>query len=883
MGMLTSAATDGTERALSRALAVALRSSGLSLCSYDERPPLDLRCPDLALLEELALAGHASTNDVVLDVAGRAAVDPASLFAFVGELQARGLLAHGEASPTAEAGSTSAFVDPLGPTGDGTRLRALTPFVFRLTQNGFELLDHDGLTIVRLGAVELAAASEFRVASTGAAALERHRVAAGPLALEDAPFAALVDKLRAAGVVADASAHEAEGREIRDARLIYGYFLRLGREVDAACETHEAAERAREQATGTARVRVVPIDDRGNPIPLALGMLLAHAKGYKGGLLEEHYQFVPQWLTRAERLPKIASRPGIFLFSNYIWSHGQNLAHSEELKRLSPSSLMIHGGPDAPKYEGDVQAYFRANPSVDIAVHGEGEATLAELLEALIGAVGDGPTDLSCLQTVAGLSYRDGDGVVRTAKRDRLVDLDEIPSPFLAGLFDVHADAGTSMAIVETNRGCPYGCTFCDWGSATLSRIRKFDLERIYGELEWCARRHIPRLFLADANFGIMERDVEIAEKIAELKAIYGFPTLVSTNYAKNTTKHLKQIVQTFVDADILIQGLLSLQSMDAETLKTVKRSNIKTAKYDELAHEFRQADLPLFVDLMLGLPGATQASFRGDLQGCIDREVTAKIYPTELLVNSPMNEPEYRENNRIETSAPLGALVATSRNADGSTKRALVVATASFTRADYDEMLDLRRVFIVADNFGVLRQVSRFVRQELGLTEIELYERLRLDARAHPDRWPALAFTFRVMPFLGTPPVSWRLLVDETRAYVTKVLTLPDDDALDTVLLVQHALLPSRGRQFPVTLELAHDYAAWHRAMVEVKDAGFVDWEGRVPRLRDLPPGRFTVDDPHDVCGRALGVEIDENLHGSWELASPVARAVSHEHMWDA
>ena len=71
---------------------------------------------------------------------------------------------------------------------------------------------------------------------------------------------------------------------------------------------------------------------------------------------------------------------------------------------------------------------------------------------------------------------------------------------------------------------------------------------------------------------------------------------------------------------------------MDETTLKTIRRSNIKLEKYDELSREFRAAELPLFVDLMIGLPGRPQASFRDDLQGCIDREVTAKIYPTELL-----------------------------------------------------------------------------------------------------------------------------------------------------------------------------------------------------------------------------------------------------------
>jgi hypothetical protein len=878
--MVTFAATDGTEERASRALFFVLRASGLSLSSYDELPPLDPSLPELLLLLELEREPGRSVEEVVSATAARAAVPSSRLSDVVEVLRVRGLLPQrrGErrAGPPPDVATR--------PTGDtGAPLRALTPFVFQLTADGFELVDHEGVTVLRLDAVELFAATEFRTARTKAEAFARHSVAAAPVALDESQFDVLVERLRHAGVVADAGANLVEGRENRDARLIYGYFMRLGRAVDDACEAHEAREQERERAAGAARVPVVPVDDRGNPMPLALGMLLAHAQNHKGGLLEEHFQFVPQWLTRADRLPAIAARPGIFLFSNYIWSHGQNLGYSERLKALSPWSITIHGGPDTPKYEDDVQAYFRANPSVDVAVHGEGEETLAELLEALIGGVGDGPADLSCLRDVAGLSYRDGDGAIHTAKRDRLVDLDAIPSPFLAGLFDVHAAAGTSMAIVETNRGCPYGCTFCDWGSATLSRIRKFDMDRVSAELEWCAQNRIPRVFLADANFGIMERDVEIAEKIAELKGTYGFPTLVSTNYAKNTTKHLKKIVQTFVDADILTQGLLSLQSMDAGTLKTVKRSNIKTEKYDDLAHEFRRADLPLFVDLMLGLPGATKASFRSDLQGCIDREITAKVYQTELLVNSPMNEAGYRRLHRIETSAPLGALDHTSRNSDGSTKRALVVSTASFSRDDYDEMLDLRRVFVVADNFGVLRQVSRFVRQEIGLPEIELYEALRVEALARPDRCPALAFTFRIVPFLGVPPVSWRLLMDEVRTYLTSALRVPDDSALRTVMSVQHALLPSRGRRFPVVLELEHDYQAWHRAMVDVKDAGFDDWVDRVPRLGTLPPASFTIDDPFDVCGRALGVEIDENLHGSWELGSSVARAVSHEHLWDA
>src|SRR5690606_32270922 len=263
---------------------------------------------------------------------------------------------------------------------------------------------------------------------------------------------------------------------------------------------------------------------------------------------------------------------------------------------------------------------------------------------------GDGPPDLSVLADVPGLSFRDGDRVVRTAPRERIADLNTVPSPVLLGIYEgfLPAGGGPGGLNIETNRGCPYGCTFCDWGSATLSRVRKFDLDRVFAELEWCARNKVQTVGIADANFGIFERDVEIAERIAELKATYGYPKNIGNNYAKNTVKHLSKIIEIFTDAGITAEGKMSMQSFDSETLTIIRRKNIKVEKYDELAVEFRRNRLPLSVDLMLGLPGSTPETFRNDLQACIDRDVRALIQPTMLLPNSPMNEPAYREEQGI-------------------------------------------------------------------------------------------------------------------------------------------------------------------------------------------------------------------------------------------
>src|SRR5262249_53943034 len=160
-----------------------------------------------------------------------------------------------------------------------------------------------------------------------------------------------------------------------------------------------------------------------------------------------------------------------------------------------------------------------------------------------------------------------------------------IPSPILTGLFDAYEE--TDLGIIETNRGCPYTCTFCDWGSAIAAKVRKFSLDRVFKELEWCAQHRVGGIFCADANFGMYERDVEIAQKVAELKKEYGYPNAFSTSFAKNTSKYTKWIIETFARAGVISRGNIAVQSLDARTLATVRRSNIKLDKYDELAADF--------------------------------------------------------------------------------------------------------------------------------------------------------------------------------------------------------------------------------------------------------------------------------------------------------
>src|SRR6185436_17351547 len=140
----------------------------------------------------------------------------------------------------------------------------------------------------------------------------------------------------------------------------------------------------------------------------------------------------------------------------------------------------------------------------------------------------------------------------RAFVRERTRDLDEFPSPYLTGVFDSLAPETWASATVESNRGCPYGCTFCDWGAATLQKIRTFSLERFRADATWLAEHRVPAMWIADANFGILPRDVEVAKILVEVKRQYGYPKRLTTNYAKNTHQHLVDIIELFLDAQLI-------------------------------------------------------------------------------------------------------------------------------------------------------------------------------------------------------------------------------------------------------------------------------------------------------------------------------------------
>ena len=328
----------------------------------------------------------------------------------------------------------------------------------------------------------------------------------------------------------------------------------------------------------------------------------------------------------------------LVLFSTYVWNIRLSLAIAEALKKAKPEIKILFGGPQVPDV-GD--EFLKKNRFIDIAVHGEGERVLLDVVNGLVSGE---------WRSASGLSYINENGeFVQNPKATKMRNLDCIPSPFLTGLFDPVMEAYPDMkwiALWETNRGCPYACTYCDWGSDTNSKVTRFDMDRLFRELEWFAEKKIEFIFCCDANFGIMRRDLELAEYAAKVKAQTGYPKALSVQNTKNATDRSYQVQKVLSDAGLNKGVALSVQSMNYDTLVNVKRENISNESYMELQRRFTKDRVETYSDYILAMPGDTWETTINGITELMERGQHNRIQFNNLsiLPNAEMGDPKYQE-----------------------------------------------------------------------------------------------------------------------------------------------------------------------------------------------------------------------------------------------
>lgn len=354
-------------------------------------------------------------------------------------------------------------------------------------------------------------------------------------------------------------------------------------------------------------------------------------------------------------------------------------------RRLSETTecLIVYGGNHVTSQAEKLAA---ERPFLDAVANGEGEGIFLDLMRALL-ALPASPD----LASVPGLSARTAENTfTRGDVRPRIVDLNDIPSPYLTGLINP-AEHKFRIALLETNRGCPYKCSFCYWGAAVNSKLRQFSLERVYAEMEILARNGVESWYICDANFGILKRDLDIVEHILRLREDYGVPHTVHTNWAKNSNERVVSIVSRLAAGGVHSTFTLALQSTDAFTLELAQRSNMAVNNVKELARLCRASGVVPRGELIWGLPGESYDRFKRSYDDLAEHVDAISVYPHYILPNT-------------EYDARRADLKIVTEKSELDTDYEYCVEHLSMTRADF--LTGMR--FIISNN--ILRTGSNFL-----------------------------------------------------------------------------------------------------------------------------------------------------------------------------
>ena len=358
-------------------------------------------------------------------------------------------------------------------------------------------------------------------------------------------------------------------------------------------------------------------------LPYSVGCLWAYCLQYGDVASGYHLKDLIFKRENPEELVARLENPVVCAFSTYIWNEQYNLHVAKLIKEKYPNCVIEFGGPQATeklaKYD-----------FIDCIIVSEGEQSFLDLLRKVMMH----------------------EPYERIYRKERIEDLD-FPSPYQLGVFNSIVKQNPNVLwsmTVETNRGCPHRCTYCDWGGMTYQKVKHFGLERVQQDINWAERHNVGFIFNADANFGMFkERDLEIA-KLFRAAADRGKLEAINVQYSKNSTEVIFEIAQIL--GDISRGVTLSVQSMNEPTLKSIKRKNMSINKISEQIEKSKKYGVKTYTELILGLPEETLDSWKDGFAQILEcgQHDSIDVWFCQMFGDTDLNSSLSREVHGIKT-----------------------------------------------------------------------------------------------------------------------------------------------------------------------------------------------------------------------------------------
>ena len=360
-------------------------------------------------------------------------------------------------------------------------------------------------------------------------------------------------------------------------------------------------------------------------LPYSVGCLWSYCNQFDD--IKEDYN-LKDIIFKREHPDKLLSRldnPFLCAFSCYIWNEKYCLTVAKLIKEKYPECIIEFGGPQA-----TIKMQEENNFIDCIMLGGDGEHNFLDLL-------------------------RRGYDAPKVYDKGRIKDLD-FPSPYQSGVFDkiIKDNPDTLWAtIIESNRGCPHRCTYCDWGGTTMGKINKFNLDRVQEDIDWVRDNNVGFLMLSDANFGIFaERDLEIAKM---LKIAGDHPNSkiedIVLQYSKNSNEVVFEITKEM--GGFARRGVtVSVQSMNQPTLKAIKRKNLHIKDMKGHMKLAKKWGVRTYSELILGLPEETLESWKEGVCTLLEcgQHESIDVWFCQVFGNTELNSALSREVYGIQT-----------------------------------------------------------------------------------------------------------------------------------------------------------------------------------------------------------------------------------------
>ena len=294
------------------------------------------------------------------------------------------------------------------------------------------------------------------------------------------------------------------------------------------------------------------------------------------------------------------------------------VAVAREIKRRRPACLIVFGGPSARSALFDLDFYRDPNVYLDAVVEGDGEAIFRDIARL---------PDLTRtgLLTVRGLTLPAGTDWLRTAPAPPLLDLDGLPSPFQLGLMPRGA-----VAYLETFRGCPLSCRFCEWG-IDRGKGAVFSAEHLIRELRAFESLGAPAVFLLDAGLNLNARAFrnlrQAADETGFLKKTLFWAEIYPSTVRDEHLDFLREAGPVYLG--------VGLQSRDPEILKLHQR-HVESPRFEESVRRLASVT-EIELQIIFGLPGDTPDGFRRTLDYARSLPAAVRAYHCLVLPDALM------------------------------------------------------------------------------------------------------------------------------------------------------------------------------------------------------------------------------------------------------